>query len=265
MQSAARPLIAVDVGNSRIKLGWFGAPGKADYPRPERTLRVALDGGDWAELSTWLGEIAPADADWQLGSVNRVGASRLIDWLRDQGAIASTTLLTASDLPLSVNLPRPDAVGIDRLLDALAANSLRPAGRAAVVVDLGTAITVDLVSAEGVFEGGAILPGLMTSAKALHQFTDMLPLLAELENAPDPLGKSTIEAMQAGLFWGAIGGIRELIARHAERLGDMPMVFVGGGSSHVVAGLIGPETIHEPHLTLSGAALAARNVLVTRR
>jgi type III pantothenate kinase len=254
----ARPLIAVDVGNSRIKLGWFEDALANDFPLPDRTLRLTLDTLDWTELDKWLGGASSTDLDWRLGSVNRAAQSRLIDWLRECGAIANTMLLAAGDLPLRVELPRPDMVGVDRLLDAVAANQLRPADRAAVVIDLGTAITVDLISADGAFQGGAILPGLMTSAKALNQFTDMLPLLAELNGAPAALGKSTLEAMRSGLFWGAVGGIRELVARYAEQLPAPPAVIVAGGSSHVVADLLGNDARHEPHLTLAGIALAAR-------
>lgn len=252
-----RPLIAVDVGNSRVKFGWFERLAADGLPAPARTLRLALDGDDWPALLEWLGK-APAEVDWRIGSVNRGVATRLIDWLREHDAIGSTMLLAASDLPIQVALPRPDMVGVDRLLDAVAANALRPEERAAVVVDLGTAITVDLVSAAGSFEGGAILPGLMTSARALHQFTDMLPLLDELEQPPEPLGKATLDAMRSGLFWGAVGGIRELIARYAESLDAPPFVVVAGGSSHVVAHLLGPDARHEPHLTLVGIAWCAR-------
>ena len=254
----SRPLVAVDVGNSRIKLGWFDSIAGDGFPLPSRTLRLPCEGGDWSELLPWLAGRAAAEVDWRIGSVQRGAASRLIDWLRDQDAIGSTTLLTAADLPLKVELPQPDRVGIDRLLGAVAANALRPADRAAIVVDLGTAITVDLVSASGTFQGGAILPGLMTSAKALHQFTDLLPLLEELDAAPEAVGKSTVEAMRSGLFWGAVGGIRELVSRYSEDMEITPVAFVAGGSSHVVAHLLGREARHEPQLTLAGIALSAR-------
>ena len=77
-------------------------------------------------------------------------------------------LLTSGDLPLVVKLPRPDMVGVDRLLDALAANRLRTPGRPAVVVDVGSAITVDLVDADGAFLGGAILPEHGWRSKCMH-------------------------------------------------------------------------------------------------
>ena len=150
---------------------------------------------------------------WHIGSVNRPAASRLIDWLRDHRPDDEIMLLTSGDLPLVVKLPRPDMVGVDRLLDALAANRLRTPGRPAVVVDVGSAITVDLVDADGAFLGGAILPGIAMSARALHEFTDLLPQIdmAELAEPPPALGTATVAAMRSGLFWGAVGAVRQLV------------------------------------------------------
>ena len=129
------------------------------------------------------------------------------------------TLLAAGDLPLEVRLERPDMVGIDRLVDAVAVNRLREPGRPAVIVDVGTAITVDLVSADGAFLGGAILPGIQMSARALHEFTDLLPLVdvSELTAPPPALGTATESAMESGLFWGAVGAIRQLIEQLPQR------------------------------------------------
>ena len=122
-------------------------------------------------------------------------------------------LLTSGDLPLVVKLPRPDMVGVDRLLDGLAANRLRTPGHPAVVVDVGSAITVDLIDAGGAFLGGAILPGIAMSARALHEFTDLLPQIdmAELAEPPPALGTATVAAMRSGLFWGAVGAVRQLV------------------------------------------------------
>ncbi len=124
-------------------------------------------------------------------------------------------VLEVTDMPLVARVDEPDKVGIDRLANALAADRLRSAGSAAIVVDLGSAITVDVVSADGAFLGGAIMPGIAMSARALHEFTDLLPLepMSELAQPPAPLGKTTSACLQAGLYWGAIGGVRELIAR----------------------------------------------------
>jgi type III pantothenate kinase len=257
MSNAA--LIAVDVGNNRLKFGCFDAPSGAGLPEPSGTLSLAGQDPDLAALDRWLGQIAQPTGAWWIGSVNRPAATRLIDWLRDRLPEAELVLLAAGDLPLIVELPRPDMVGIDRLLDALAANRLRLPGRPAVVVDVGTAITVDLVSAEGAFRGGAILPGSAMAARAMHEFTDLLPLIEpeDLAVAPPALGTATEPAMRSGLFWGAVGAIRELIARLGQEVSAEPQVFLTGGAGPTVAGLLGRDALHVPHLTLAGIALAA--------
>jgi type III pantothenate kinase len=126
------------------------------------------------------------------------------------------------------------------------------------VVDVGSAITVDLVSANGAFLGGAIAPGIGMSARALHAFTDLLPLVETLELAAPPpaLGVSTLTAMRSGLFWGAVGTIRELTARLCAALDQTAEVFLTGGAGPAVAELLGREVRHIPHLTLAGIALS---------
>lgn len=261
--AAPSPLFAVDVGNNRLKFGWFPgpiAPPTHALPEPGATLCLAGGGADLAALERWWGELGRPCAPWWIGSVNRPAATRLIDWLRGLAPPVSIVLLASGDLPLAVEVPRPDMVGVDRLLDAVAANALREPGRPAVVVDVGTAITVDLVSAEGAFRGGAILPGIEMGARALHHFTDLLPRIraADLALPPPVLGNATEPAMRSGLFWGAVGAMRELIARLGAEAGGSPQVFLTGGAGPAVAGLLGPDARHVPHLTLAGVALAAR-------
>ena len=239
---------------------------------------------EFDRLGDWLGE-RDLPLRWHIGSVNRPAASRLIDWLRDHCPEDKIMLLTSGDLPLAISLPRPDMVGVDRLLDVVAANRLRTPGKPAVVVDAGSAITVDLVDAEGSFQGGAILPGIAMSARALHEFTDLLPQIemADLAEPPPALGKATVAAMQSGLFWGTVGAVRQLVEQLA---GDADAeVFLTGGAGPIVARLIGgekvtgticrngpesashkwrpspfppigPRVCYVPHLTLAGIALA---------
>ena len=258
----AAPLIAVDIGNSRMKFGLFadtarGKPATA-LAEPRRTHQLAQGDGDLDELVHWLADRDVAAVDWWIASVNRPAATRLIDWLREHGAAPRTRLLYSGDLPLVIELPRPDMVGIDRLLGAVAANALREPSRPAAIVHLGSAITVNLVSASGGFRGGAILPGIAMSARALHEFTDLLPLV-ELEHLSDPpsaLGTSTPHAIESGVFWGAIGAARELIARLGDDATPDPQVFLTGGAAASVASLLAPGAVYLPHLVLSGVALA---------
>lgn len=252
-------LIAVDIGNNRAKLGLFPFAPSKGLPEPSCTLAVAYDDDGMQSIRAWLAEMPGRDLAWWIGSVNRPAATRLIDWLHNHRAHDTITLLASGDLPLQVALERPDMVGIDRLLDALAANRLREPDRPAIVADIGSAITVDLVSPQGAFLGGAILPGIAMSARALHTFTDLLPLIdmAELATPPPALGTSTIAAMRSGLFWGAVGAIRQLVERLTAQWSTAPQVFLTGGAGPAVAELLGPGSQHVPHLTLAGIALAA--------
>jgi type III pantothenate kinase len=261
------PLIAVDVGNARIKLGLFRRPAGPALPVPENALQLTAR-ADFERLAAWLAEIdglsppaGPAPPDnplaWYIGSVNRPAAARLIDWLRDHRPADRVSMLAADDLPLVVRLARPDMVGVDRLLDAVAANRLRTPQRPAVVVDVGSAITVDLVSADGAFLGGAILPGIAMSARALNEFTDLLPRIdmSELALPPPAVGTATEAAIRAGLFWGAVGAVRQLVHQMAGP--GQADVFMTGGASPAVAALVYPAATLVPHLTLAGIALTA--------
>ncbi|MBS0209504.1 MAG: type III pantothenate kinase [Planctomycetes bacterium] len=263
-------LVAVDVGNSRVKLGRYASLDAAAgaLPQPTSMLDVvpsleanSATASPWNALDAWLADRRASEFRWLIGSVQRAVATQLVDWLQSRG-VTQVTLLAARDLPLEVTLPRPDMVGIDRLLGAVAANRLRAADRPAIVIDLGTAITVDSVTAAGQFTGGAILPGIGLSARALHEFTDLLPLL-DMQNlaAPPPaLGTNTIEAMRAGIYWGAIGGVRHLIELLSAQGKATPEVFLTGGAAPGVAKLIAPSARFEPTLVLGGIALAARHL-----
>lgn len=252
------PLVAVDVGNSRIKLGLFesAAAANGQLPSPIQTLDLSPRSDSFDRIVEWLGAARLSLVPWWIGSVQRSVASKLVVWLRDRG-VDQMTLLAAGDLPLTVSLPRPDMVGIDRLLGALAANQLREPSVPAVVVDLGTAITVDVVSSHGAFLGGAILPGIGMSARAMHEFTDLLPLLdmQSLADPPSALGTNTVEAMTSGIYWGAIGSVRYLIERIARDLPHPPQVILTGGAAPQAAPLIDPQARFEPHLVLAGIAL----------
>jgi type III pantothenate kinase len=153
-------------------------------------------------------------------------------------------------------------VGSDRLLGAVAANRLRQANRSAGVVDMGTATTVNFIAADGAFEGGAILPGPLTALRSLHQATASLPSLGPetIEEPPPAIGKSTLEAMASGAFWGAVGAVQELVARMTADRSDDAEFFLTGGASHAFADVLrfaGRRPRHVPHLNLAGIKLVA--------
>jgi type III pantothenate kinase len=259
-------LIAVDIGNTRIKLGLFAARAEANgLPTPSRTLVVPTLIWDEASAQNWLRDV-PSDTAWWIASVNRAALSRLTTWIQQNRAgTPKIRRLKWNDLPITAAVEFPDKVGIDRLAGAVAANRLRDPVRPAIVIGVGSAITVDLVGADGVFRGGAILPGIGMSARALDEFTDLLPRspLEELTGPPPALGTSTLSAIHSGLYWGAVGAMRELVARLSQTLSDenvWPEVFLTGGAAASVAATLDPATRFVEHLVLAGIALAKPEV-----
>jgi type III pantothenate kinase len=259
-RSNSFPLVAVDIGNSRVKLGLFDSrPAPGVMPVPARTLFVG-PGLSHPELETWLSG-SYTSHPWLISSVQRKTAANLANLLRQRG-VHGLNFLQASDLPITTDLLKPEQVGIDRLVNAVAANAFKEPGRAAIVISVGTAITVNAISEQGVFLGGAILPGIGMAARALHEFTDLLPQseMTELHSPPDALGKDTTSALQSGLYWGAVGAMKELTSRLSEQLGSPQLFLTGGAAPSVSQYLVdstGKPALFEPHLTLAGIAIAA--------
>jgi type III pantothenate kinase len=253
------PIIAADVGNTRTKLGLFDEPAlKSGIATPSRSLAVPHRNWNDADLRSWTADL-PTGAEVWIASVNREGADRLTNWFANSHPTIRIRQLSQRDLPITVDLPNPQQVGIDRLAGAVAANHLRAPARAAITIHVGTAITVNQITPEGVFRGGAIAPGISISARALDQFTDLLPhIQIEELNEPTPaLGTNTVDAMHSGLFWGAVGAMRELAERLSEPFDTKPDVFITGGAAPKVAKLVDAAAEHVEHLVLSGIALAA--------
>jgi type III pantothenate kinase len=253
-------LIAVDIGNSATKLGRFaGDQAAADstrstLPAPAGTFRFATGQSPPAELAPWLPE---ERCQWAVSSVHREGTRLLEAWLSEHRPDDTVKLLSRHDLPIQVRVAAPDRVGLDRLAAAVAANLLRPKNQPAIVVGAGSAITVNLVAADGAFAGGAILPGFRMSAEALYG-ADLLPLtiLAPNDDLPAPVGKDTESALRSGLFWGAVGAVRELVARISATLDQPPSIFVTGGDLRQFAEHLGHGARYVPNLVLSGIAVA---------
>ncbi len=276
-------VLAIDLGSSWVKLGWFPRGGECSsdrapsalaiaappLPGPAESLRVehrSRDPEAWgAEIDQWLDRVAIDESAWCLiGSVQPKVAGLLATRLQGR-RWGRVELLAATDLPLAVRTKTPARVGIDRLLAAVAVNRLRKPHTPAVSVDMGTATTVDVVAADGAFEGGAILAGPWLSLSALHSGTASLPApdVTGLAQPPAAIGKSTEEALASGAFWGAVGAVNELVRRTADELGSAPELFLTGGAAPAFAALIeldGRPARHVPHLVLAGIRLASEGL-----
>jgi type III pantothenate kinase len=219
-------VLACDVGNTAIHL----AAVREDEVSPVRTFRIgelAEIGGALREL--WGGLKPPRKL--VAGSVNPVGLKALE--AAAQVALKEPVLVIGRDLPLPIetDLPRPAGIGVDRLCAAVAA--FDRLGVACVVADFGTAITIDCVNDEGVFLGGAILPGLGMGAAGLNAGTAQLPRVEP--SVPDwVFGKDTHQAIVGGLVYGARGALRALVESYATEIGHWPVVILTGGDAKLI-------------------------------
>jgi type III pantothenate kinase len=157
-----------------------------------------------------------------------------------------------------VALPQPDKVGIDRLLNAVAIKSRRATNASAIVVDAGSAVTVDVVDKEGVFHGGAIFPGLQLMVRALHEHTALLPMV-EVDGEFTLPGKSTVAAMKAGVFCAVSGGIREIVERLLKepQTGQPCEIFAGGGDAPLLVPHLPFKMTLWPEMTLEGLRITS--------
>lgn len=153
-------------------------------------------------------------------------------------------------LGVGIDYPEPRTIGADRLANAAyaAASFTAPV----VVVDFGTAVSFDIISAEKNYVGGVIAPGLEAMTDYLHQRTALLPKITLLE-PPSAIGKSTKHAMLAGAVYGYRGLVREILSELRRELGvkKLRVVATGGYAELIAAGLPEIQTV-EPNLTLEG-------------
>jgi type III pantothenate kinase len=250
--------VVAEIGHSRLKWAILDSTNRPQMQSPWPLTDSATTA--WTTLlQERASAMSPGSVRVALAGSNRPAKVRLLALLHDAG-IRTLHLDSHADVPIPVAVDVPERVGLDRLLNALAARARVGPGRAAIIVDAGTAVTVDLLDASGVFAGGAIAPGLSLLPRALHHYTTTLPLLAELPAAPPLPGRNTQAAMQAGVVWMFGGGVRELVERLADACAGEPTVLVTGGDAACLGGWSLP-TESVPTLTLEGVSLAAAEFL----
>ncbi len=249
-------LLVLSVGNTRLAIATFVAGELQGVTRVPHTQNA-----DWSGV---IGEAWRKIADLDEPTV--VGATvnpTLIESL--EHAVQQVTGQPIEwvgkdvDLPIKVLTEQPAQTGVDRVLNVAAA--YEQLGKACVVVDAGTAITVDFCNDAGDFVGGAIAPGASLQLDALHEKTAKLPRVP-LAMPEGEFGTSTIAAIQHGVFHGIRGMVKELVEHYATTLGTWPEVIATGGDAAVLFG--DWELIHavSPDLTLYGIALAYTEHLI---
>jgi type III pantothenate kinase len=243
--------VVVDVGNTRIKWGRC-----VDEGVVEGVTVLPDNPTDWQEqISKW--ELSQP-VRWAVSGVHPARRDGLIEWLKKRG----DQVLLIDDyrqLPLEILVSNPERVGIDRLLNAVAAKIGARRFDAVIIIDAGSAVTVDLLDDTGAFRGGAILPGFRLMGQALHDHTALLPLIEFREPNPSLPGTNTEAAIKAGIYWAIAGGVKALIRQltTCARSRRHPEVYLTGGDAGLIFPVMEPGYEHIPHLTLEGIRLTA--------
>lgn len=234
--------LAIDLGNSAMKVALFEgqqviAAERFVGPRDPRLL-------------DWLEAFPPADA---VGIASVVpGQLTELQLVLDSRSLPAPVLVsTALPLPLRVAYASPERLGADRLAAAVGAWIRFGPSRPLIVLDAGTALTYEAVSAEGVYLGGAIAPGPALLARALHRDTAQLPEVP-IEIPPSPIGDQTLTALQSGIVFGFLDGVSGMLARMSAALRPEPFVVATGGWAPWIAGQVAGIHTVRPLLVLEG-------------
>lgn len=285
----AAETICVDIGNSGLRCVRLASEirSRSNSPKPSDALpwngdvlriswpirngQVDHGTGDSAQaqayllqsLTAWLRGDSTYSSNgvpprrWIVSSVQRTVAAHLQACVQRLGA-SQFHLVTHTDLNLQVDVDRPEQVGVDRLLAAKAALQ-HVSVEHMIVIQAGSAITVDWVESPNRFRGGAIMPGVPMMLRLLSRGADLLPAVAagELFDLPPLPGTSTIAAMTAGVSSAVVGGAQHLIARYRELFGADTPVVLSGGDGPRLGPHLGPGVIVVDHLVLRGLAQLA--------
>jgi type III pantothenate kinase len=245
-------LLVIDCGNTNTVFALFDGDNKKGEWRVQTDLRRTADEhGVWLTQLLSLEGLAPADvAGGIIASVVPQATFSLDSLCRRYFAVEPLIVGEPSvKLGLKILIDRPDEVGADRLVNAVAAHVRYPGDL--ILVDFGTATTFDAVNADGDYRGGIIAPGVNLSVEALVRAAARLPRIS-VKRPETVLGTTTITSRQSGVYWGYVGLIEGLVSRLADELGIAPTVVATGGLAALFAGAT--KVIHhiDPDLTLRG-------------
>jgi type III pantothenate kinase len=250
---SGRALICADIGNSRTKVAVAGQTAGQWQTNQSVASPELLD----------LEQVPVAD--WMLISVNQIRLGQLRDWIADQRGDDRIRLLGYRDFPIELRVDFPEKLGIDRIAAAVGGRELTGNRKQPLfIVNVGTAVTIDYVDAQGVFEGGVIYPGPFTSFQSLARATDQLPELAASDFPAEVIGKNTTTAITAGVWQMQLGAMREVLKRYRERpLGVSavePVVLITGGGAGPLVKVYDQPLRHVPDLVLRGIHAAAEHL-----
>ncbi|MGI4950870.1 MAG: type III pantothenate kinase [Janthinobacterium lividum] len=249
-------LLVVDAGNTNVVVAVHdGASWRGVWRIATEPQRTSDEYAVWLLTLLTLSGLKPAEINRAvIGTVVPAALYHLRrlcrDWFSTEPLVARSNL----DWGFEIKVDSPGEVGADRLLNSLAAH--RAYHGPLVVIDFGTATTFDVVDRDGSYMGGVIAPGINLSIEALHKAAARLPRIG-IGRPQAVIGRSTVPAMQSGIYWGYVGLIEGLVARiQAEWDAPLKVVATGGLAPLLAEGTTIIKVI-DPDLTLDGLRLLA--------
>lgn len=249
-------LLAVDVGNTQTHLGVFEGDSLTHEWRASTDARRTID--EWALMFGQFLQFGGMSFSSEItGVVICSVVPRATQELRDMTSryfgYPPVVVEPGVRTGIAIVTDNPREVGADRIANAVAAHHMFP-GEPVVVVDFGTAITVDALSARGEYLGGAIATGVDTSAAALFASTAQINRV-ELVAPPSAVGRNTVASVQSGIIYGTAGLVDGLVERVVKELGGHARVLATGGFASSIAEHCHALEHVEPRLTLLGLRL----------
>jgi type III pantothenate kinase len=247
-------LLALDVGNTNVTIGTFDGPNLAGHWRL-RTIRDQT-ADEWGILIRNLFTLSSLD----LAAVDGVIISSVVPAV-DQPLEAMAEryfarrpmfVSSATQLGIKVHYDNPREVGADRLVNAVA--GFAKYGGPCIVVDLGTTINFDIVSATGEFLGGVICPGIGMSISGLFARTARLPMV-DFREPEKLIGSNTVGSITSGLYYGFVGMIDGIVERVTAELGPKTKAVATGGQGQLITKSSRYVKIYDENLTLDGLRL----------
>lgn len=227
-------LLALDVGNTNIMVGVFNGEVMVEHWRVRTDRERTAD--EHGLLMTHLLQYAQIPCEQITGVIVSNVVPPMTDALQGMARrffhVEPLFVSHELDLGVPIRYLDPREVGADRLVNAVAA--IHKYGAPAIVVDLGTATTLDVISSQGEYLGGCIMAGIGISAEALFRTAARLPRI-ELVAPAHVIGRTTVEAMQSGIMFGYAGAIDALVERIHRELGYETTVIATGGLAERIA------------------------------
>jgi type III pantothenate kinase len=257
-------LLALDIGNTEITGGLFR--GDALSAQWRMTTNPDRTPDEWAAaIGAFLIHRGHSPNEVRAACVASVApgvTGSVSDGVSDATGVLPVAVDARSPLPVVLDVDDPMSVGADRIVNVLAAAEIY--GTDLIVVDFGTATTFDCITADGRFIGGAIMPGLRTSADQLTRRAAKLPA-TELQAPSRVIGRRTEECIQSGVLYGAADAVDGIVRRiRAEwPAAGTPRVIATGGLARLVAPLCSGIDAVDIELTLHGLRIAARHLGLT--